>query len=580
MRNRWPAVALSLALWALNSDVLVNTAAQDTPPLTLVEQRQRFQNQELMPASSGGWVIAPGARPRIIWRDVDEVRRLQGDTKFQVRWFDADLHEFPQPEHPGRWIAALTGTAPNGTPFRRALTFFVVPPDIMQGTGSDLTVDFPGFPGPHAPAALREHRHELLRLGKSLLTRSLIDSEQGAILLAGLLTAPPLGRPARYAESASVLNDEHHLQLKLKLLELQPRVRTLRPPRPLETPATVLREGSADEAGVVPDARDRINAVCQAWADDTQEPFVTLVARRGVIITHQAFGRDAQDQRIPLDYRCWVASLTKTVTALMFLQFVDQGLIDLDARLSAVFPDFPPDDPHVPTFRQCLSHTSGLTGHGEFGGMKNPHLENIVLNAIDVNEPGSRYQYCGLGFELTAKAMEIVSGKAAARIYDEHLFQPLGFGDVVLGNASSDAELTALELGILAQWVANQGRYGAHEFISPTTFRQLLPQPVQVADRGYTEDEGLGLHWIRHRRAGAAQNSKQPADLLFGPRTLGHGSFSSCVFVVDPDQQLIITQARRQSGPRHAEWSPKFFQTIADVLVDDDADAPAGTQPP
>jgi CubicO group peptidase (beta-lactamase class C family) len=251
----------------------------------------------------------------------------------------------------------------------------------------------------------------------------------------------------------------------------------------------------------------------------------------------------------------------------MFSQFVDQGLIDLDAPLSAVFPDFPQNDPHVPTFRQCLNHTSGLTGHGDFGGMKNPHLENVVLNGIDVNEPNSRYAYCGLGFELTAKAMEIVCGKSAARIYDDHLFRPLGFGDVVMGNASSDGEFTAMELGILGQWVANQGRYGTLEFISPQTFASLLPQPLRVVESGPTTDEGLGLHWVRHRRPKDGAGSAREGELLFGPRTLGHGSFSGCVFVVDPDQALVITQVRRSTGPRHAEWSPKFMQIIAECIT-------------
>ena len=41
---------------------------------------------------------------------------------------------------------------------------------------------------------------------------------------------------------------------------------------------------------------------------------------------------------------------------------------------------------------------------------------------------------------MVAKAMEMVTGKSAARIYDEHLFRPLGFGDVRMGNASSSGE--------------------------------------------------------------------------------------------------------------------------------------------
>jgi CubicO group peptidase (beta-lactamase class C family) len=317
------------------------------------------------------------------------------------------------------------------------------------------------------------------------------------------------------------------------------------------------------EAGVHPDAKRRIDEFCQAWVETTDEPFVTLVARRGVIITFEAFGKDDSGTPITRDYRCWVASITKTVTALMFSLFVDQKLIGLDQPISKVFPDFPADDPHVPTFRQCLNHTAGFAGP-DFGGMKNPHLENIVLNGIDVIEPGKAHAYNGLGFELAAKAMEIVAGKCAARIYDEYLFRPLGFGDFVLGNASSDGEFTAMELAILAQWVANEGSYGKMEFITPETFDQFLPRPLNVA--GATDDQGLGMHRVRHRRPGAAKDSMKPEDQLYGPRTIGHGSFSGCIFVVDPDQQLIVTQVRKEFGSADNDWYIRFFQTIAAAI--------------
>ncbi len=162
--------------------------------------------------------------------------------------------------------------------------------------------------------------------------------------------------------------------------------------------------------------------------------------------------------------------------------------------------------------------------------------------------------------------MGILAGKSAVRLYDEGLFRPLGFGDVPIGNASSDGEFTAMELGILAQWVANRGSYGPLEFITPQTFDKPMPEPVRVADRGHTEDEGMGIHWVRHPKAGAPCGSKRPDDLLFSPRALGHGSFSGCVFVADPEQQLVITQVRKQNGPRSAEWSATCFQTIAAAM--------------
>jgi CubicO group peptidase (beta-lactamase class C family) len=530
------------------------------------EERRQFQSQELITGKSGTWIFNADEPPRIVWRDPGEVRRLGGSNRLRVRWFDAKLNQSAVPNQAGRWGAWIEGVAPNGTPLRRSLTFYARPKNFLVYYAPDLAVSLPHFLGPIPREVWGEHEAELSRLSGELLVHVINDSEAGAILMAGLGESMPLGRPAHNIESTGVLNEDYHLALKLKIQGLQGKVRPLQPPRHRAPLATMLHEDLAARAGVNPDAKAKIDAVCCAWADDTAEPFVTLVARRGVIVTHRAFGRDKLGNPIALDYRCSVASITKTVTALLFSQFLDQGLIDLDDSLALVFPDYPKNDPHVPTFRQCFNHTSGLSGHGDFGGMCNPHLENIILNAIDVNQPNVKYSYSGMGFDLAAKAMEIVAGRSAARLYQEHLFGPLGFGDVFMGNGSSDGRFTAMELGVLAQWIANEGSYGELEFISSHTFERLLPQPLHVPDHGSVEDEGIGMHWIRHLKAGAPQNSKRSEDLLFGPRTIGHGSLTGCIFLIDPEQQLVVTQVRRQSGPRSAEWSARFYQTIVEHL--------------
>ncbi len=529
--------------------------------------RERFQTQELTLSKSGGWIFAIGNTPRIIWRDVDEVRRLGAQVDFETRWFDDNLEEAHEPDHAGRWMAWLSGIAPNGLPFRRALTFYALPQKIETEYRPDLTIVFPNFPGPNAPPAWREHQQEFDRLARDLVVRALMESERGAILAAGLTESQPLGRAKRYVESTEVMNDDRHLALKLKLFNLADQVRPLRPPQVRATPAPVLRKASLDQAGVPSSAKQKIDDYCRQWAAATNEPFVIVVARRGVIITHEAFGVDSQGTPIDRDYRSWVASITKTVTATLFSQFVDQQLIELDAPISSVFPDFPKNSPQVPTFRQLLNHTSGLSGHGEFGGMHNPHLENIILNAIDVNEPGKVHQYCGRGFELAVKAMEIVCGKSAARIFDDHLFRPLGFGDVVMGNASSDGEFTAMELAILGQYMLNRGSYGELQFITPETFAEFLPQPLPIA--GAIDEQGLGVHPIRHLRAGAPADAKRPEDLCFSPQTIGHGSLSGSVFVVDLEQELVITQSRRAYRDADNVWFYPFFQVVADAIAPD-----------
>ncbi len=554
-RSGLSTILLSLILICSRPTICVSQdgnvkLATDTESLRA--QREDFQTQQIITDKPFSWVIPPGRVPRLIWRDAERVRELGFAEPLNVRWFNAKLEEAKSPDGPGRWAACLQATAPNGTTFRLAFTFYVVPPNPVIFT-PEVTVSIPGLPNTPDGQLWREREAEFSQIAKGLLGPALLDSEQSAILIAGLSEAKPLGHPARFIESTDVMNQDFHLALKLKQLKLDQQARPLLPPRRLNQPAIVLHHGTTAEAGVVNDATAQLDALCREWYDDSHEPFVTLVSRRGVILLHKAYGVDSNDQPIDLDYRCWVASITKTVTAMLFARLVDQQLIGLDDPLSSVFPDFPKNDPHVPTFRQCFHHTSGLAGGSDFGGMRNPHLENVVLNGIDVNEPGAKYAYSGMGMEISAKAMELVTGTSGPRLYHLGLFEPLGFGDVVMGNASSDGEFTVMELGTLAQMVSNRGRYGEIQLFSESTFESLLPEPLNIpGQKDLTE--GIGLHWRLRGTQG------------FSERTVGHGSFSGCIFTIDLDNDLIITQVRRNSGDRHGEWSQRLFETAAHVV--------------
>ena len=527
-----------------------------------------IQQQELLPNRSGGWVFPGNNPPRLVWRDAEEMRRLGVASPPQVRWFDTDLREAPQPNYPGRWLAWVEAQAPDGRPLRRAHTFFCLPEKLDPTGFPDLSIRFRNFPAPNAPPLLREYHSEIERTAKDLFGKAVFDQERAAIILAALYESQPLGRPRRFPESAMAQHTERQLALKLKLLRLEQKVRPLSLPSDVELAPDATVEtprASPLTAEQLASAKQRIDTFCQDWCAATGEPFVIKLVLDGQVITHAAFGSGPDDQPIGLDYRCWIASLTKTVTGLMFARFLDQGILQLDDSIADAFPDYPDNSGHVPTFRQCLNHTAGFEGHGDFGGMSHPHFENVILNAIEVNQPGKVHRYSGTGYELVAKAMEIASGQSAVRLFSEQLFQPLGCGDVVLGNASSDAELTAGELALFGELLAQRGRSGGKQYFRPETLELLLPRqlPVEGAPpHGY----GVGLHWVYHRRPGAAPDSLQPEDLLFSPRTVGHGSFSGCILLVDLERRLVITQARRQFSEADNEWYARFFQVVAEAL--------------
>jgi CubicO group peptidase (beta-lactamase class C family) len=539
----------------------------------LRRQRHEFQAQELVTGAPYTYIFSPGQPPRIVWRDLQRVRELGCLAPLRVRWFDADLNETDGPRRPGRWGALVETVAPTGSPVRRALTFYCRPPGfLVYLQPHKFSVELPPQPGPIAAPVWAEHQDEIDRLLTDQALRGLNDGEAGVVLIAALAESKPLGRPPLSIDTAAVRDADYHLALKLKVEHLADKVRPLAPPRHVsDPPAPVLHEGTTAEAGVRPDAKEKIDAVCRAWADDSGEPFVTLVARHGVIVTHEAFNPRNATTKVNTDFRWDVFSITKSITALLFSRFLDQGLVRLDDPVSSVFPNYPRSGAlaaHVPTFRECFTHTSGLSGHGEFGGSSNAWLENVLLNGLDANVPGKRYEYTGMGFDLAGKAMEIVAGKSLARLYYDDLFVPLGIGDVPVPAADAGARPTARQLAALGQLLANRGRYGDREFFSLATFETLLPEQLGRRFPGVNEEEGIGMHWLRPTRAGAKAGSTRPADLIFSPHTVGHGSLSSCIFLIDLDRGWVVTQIRRTAGPRYAEWSQKFFQTIAASAAD------------
>src|SRR3982751_4965205 len=128
-----------------------------------------------------------------------------------------------------------------------------------------------------------------------------------------------------------------------------------------------------------------------------------------------------------------IGSVSKVWTAVLAMQLVDEGLIDLDKPVVTYLPEFKVADADVTrtvTTRHLLSHTSGVDGDLFLDtGRGDDNLEKYVAAMAELkqNHPlGATMSYCNSGYSALGRLIEVVRGKTWDAVLREHLLTPLG----------------------------------------------------------------------------------------------------------------------------------------------------------
>lgn len=312
-----------------------------------------------------------------------------------------------------------------------------------------------------------------------------------------------------------------------------------------------------------------IDEACANWYNKTSLPFTIMVVRHGVIVYHQAYGNPGNLDN-PLDNRYELASLTKSFSGFLFGMFMDQGLIGLNDPVGKYLPDFPTTGDKVITLRHCLTHTTGLNGHGEWGGMKNPWLDNVIANGIDTLSPGVKVQYNGMGFDLAGKVMEVVDGRNIFRIFFASILEPLDFEKTTMMDLAFSINCRARDLAAFGQLLLNKGSYGSRKFMSEETFAKLMPRNVKEFYPGLETDweYGLGLTWMRTKHPDAGKGDIPADRLVLSKNTFAHGAASSTVLRVDPDNDLVVAITRTEAGEDYENQLGRVLLAVEEGMED------------
>jgi len=299
--------------------------------------------------------------------------------------------------------------------------------------------------------------------------------------------------------------------------------------------ATVLHEGSAADAGLVPQGLESIDGtVDDALAKRAAPGAVVLVARRGVIAEWKAYGyaslyKDADytpaDDKRPMqkDEIFDLASVSKLFTAVAIMQLWDEGKFKLDDPVAKYLPQFGVQGKGNVTIRELLTHTSGFrpdppTPLYEIKGSRKDRMDYVLQLPLE-HPPGTHYVYSDINFITLGALIEKLSGEREDVFVRKHLTGPLHMTDTMYDPPAS-----------------LKPRIAASEY-QPWTHRGML--------WGSVDDENA---WALDGVAGHAGVFGTTRDLaVFGQMMLNGGSYDGVRVLSQQAVKLILTN-----------WLPKF----------------------
>ncbi len=165
-----------------------------------------------------------------------------------------------------------------------------------------------------------------------------------------------------------------------------------------------------------------------------------LVAKGDEVLFEKGYGEANMEWHIPNapDTRFRIGSVTKQFTAALVLQLVEEGLLDLEGRITDYLPEYPKAQGDRVTIHQLLTHTSGIpsyTGLPNFRTelMRDPYAPDSFLSVFSrlplEFEPGAEWRYNNSGYFLLGAIVERVAGAPYDRLLRERLLRPLGLSD-------------------------------------------------------------------------------------------------------------------------------------------------------
>ncbi|MEV6425538.1 serine hydrolase domain-containing protein [Streptomyces sp. NPDC051662] len=190
------------------------------------------------------------------------------------------------------------------------------------------------------------------------------------------------------------------------------------------------------------DTRKGVQRIADGLVADGKRPAALISTRErdGRTRTYTAgVGDLATGAPVPADGQVRIASNTKTFTAVVVLQLVGEGKIDLDAPVETYLPDLLRGegvDGRRITVRQLLQHTSGLPEYTQivaenYGEFQHRYAEprellDLALEGKASFPPGTKWEYSNTNYIVAGLLVQKITGRPLAEQINKRVVERIG----------------------------------------------------------------------------------------------------------------------------------------------------------
>ena len=198
----------------------------------------------------------------------------------------------------------------------------------------------------------------------------------------------------------------------------------------------VLTYVSCDSFSSSPSQSEELDNLFKQYYESDEFNGSVLITHNGELIYKNGFGFANMEWNIlnKPNTKHRLGSVTKQFTAMLIMQQVVDGKLDLHESISTYLPDYPREKGDSITTHQLLTHTSGIPNYTSFPEYqeenRNPCVHQEFIKGFQDKDlefqAGDQFKYSNSGYFLLGVILEKISGKKYEQLLTEYIFSPLG----------------------------------------------------------------------------------------------------------------------------------------------------------